>query len=62
MLLTEARAGRVVEVSTNGRTVWEWVQEPYGNSQVPVVSKGKRYALTDAEVSDWPCSPKMPGK
>jgi hypothetical protein len=57
MLLTEARAGRVVEVSPNGRTVWEWVQEPYSNSQVPVVSKGTRYNLTDADVADWPCSP-----
>lgn len=57
MLLTEARAGRVVEVGPDGRTVWEWVQESYDDSQVPVISKGTRYSLTDADVADWPCSP-----
>jgi hypothetical protein len=57
MLLTEARAGRVVEVAPDGRTVWEWIQEPYSDSQVPVVSKATRYDLTRRDVADWPCSP-----
>jgi hypothetical protein len=57
MLLTESMAGRVVEVTPDGRTAWEWVQESYNGTQVPVVTKGTRYDLRKSEVAKWPCSP-----
>lgn len=57
MLLTEAQAGRVVEVAPDGTTVWEWVMPPYRESRVPEVSEATRYTLTADEVASWPCSP-----
>lgn len=57
LLLTEAEAGRVVEVSPEGRTVWEWIVEPYSDDRIPFVSEGRRVDLTPAEVASWPCSP-----
>jgi hypothetical protein len=56
MLLTESMAGRVVEVAPDGRTVWEWVHEPYENSKVPAVTKASRHDLTVDEVASWACS------
>ncbi len=56
MLLTEAQAGRVVEVSPDGQTIWEWVQPSYNNSKVPVVTKAVRHDLTREEVAAWPCA------
>lgn len=56
MLLTEAQAGRAVEVDPDGRTVWEWVQPSYNNSKVPVVTKAVRHDLTREEVAAWPCA------
>lgn len=50
MLLAETRAGRVVEVDSNGRTVWELV-EP-GSS----ITKATRVDLTREQVASWPCS------
>lgn len=57
LLLTESVAGRVVEVDPAGRTVWEWVAEPYSDSTVAWVQEGTRYELTESQVSGWPCSP-----
>lgn len=57
LLLTEARAGRIVEVSPEGETVWEWVSPPYDSSFVPEVPEGTRYPLTRDSVADWPCHP-----
>lgn len=57
ILLTEANAGRVVEVTPKGRTVWEWVQAAHGEGEVPVVTKGTRYDLTRKDVFSWACSP-----
>ncbi len=56
MLLTEARAGRVVEVDTSGRTVWEWVHRSTSGSKVPIVTKSSRHKLTQEDVASWPCS------
>jgi hypothetical protein len=56
MLLTEARSGRVVEVTADGRTVWEWIHEPYSDSLVPLVTKATRVDVTREEVASWPCS------
>jgi hypothetical protein len=58
MLLTEANAGRVVEVTSSGRTVWEWIKAPYEEGQVPVVTKGARYDLSRDDVAAWSCSNK----
>ena len=56
MLLTEAAAGRIVEVAPDGSTVWEWIHKPFGKSKVPKVTKGTRYDLTKEQVASWPCS------
>jgi hypothetical protein len=55
MLLTEAEAGRAVEVSPEGELVWEWIHESY-DSKVPSVTEATRYNLTKEEVASWPCS------
>lgn len=56
LLLTESQAGRVVEVSPDGRTVWEWIAEPYKRGTVAEVTEGTRYSLSEEEVDRWPCS------
>jgi hypothetical protein len=56
MLLVEARAGRVVEVDSTGRTVWEWVKDAEGRSQVAEVLGGTRHDLTPEEVDAWSCA------
>lgn len=56
LLLTESAAGRVVEVTPEGRTAWEWVVEPYGEDRTPFVSKAVRVDLTPEDVASWPCS------
>jgi hypothetical protein len=56
MLLTESSAGRVAEVTPNGRTVWEWVHAPYEESNVPAVTKAARHDLTREDIATWPCS------
>ena len=55
LLITELRAGRVFEVDPAGRTVWQWVQEPYDDELVPEVLEGTRYDLSAANVGKWPC-------
>jgi len=57
LLLTEAAVGRVVEVAPDGRTLWEWVAEPYNRALVPNVTKATRVEVTREEVASWPCSP-----
>lgn len=56
MLLTESAAGRVVEVTPDGRTVWDWVVDPYDGDRVPYVSTGLRVDLEDVQLDSWPCS------
>jgi len=60
MLLTESRAGRIVEVTPNGETVWEWIHAPYDENHVPNVTEGSRYDLTEQDIAAWICSPKTP--
>lgn len=55
-LLTESNAGRALEVTPEGRTVWEWIHEPHSASQVPFVTSADRYALPQEEVASWSCS------
>lgn len=62
LLLTEARAGRIMEVTPGGRTVWQWLSPPYDSTHVPEVSEGTRYDLTPRAVAAWPCSPDSTGE
>lgn len=55
MLLTEGTAGRVVEVDSAGRTVWEWVHPGYDEAKTPEISEGTRYDLGVDNVAAWPC-------
>lgn len=55
MLLTESEAARVVEVSSSGDVVWEWIQKPH-NSKVPSVTEATRVDLSREQVASWPCS------
>lgn len=54
-LLVEQMAGRIVEVDSSGRTVWEWINEPYDGTFVAEVPHAKRYNLTENEVRAWSC-------
>lgn len=56
LLLTQSRAGRVIEVTARGDIVWEWVTSPYSDSKTVEVPEGTRYDLTLADVASWPCS------
>ena len=56
LLLTETKAGRIVEVAPDGRTMWEWVVQPYNESKVSRISQAVRHDLTSADVAAWPCS------
>jgi hypothetical protein len=56
MLLVEALAGRVVEVDSTGRTVWEWVKEPEQESKVAEVLGGTRVDPKKEDVRAWTCS------
>jgi len=55
-LITEVRAGRVFEIDSNGKLLWEWYQQPYNDTLVPEVMEGRRYMLTEAEIAQWKCS------
>lgn len=57
LLLTEARAGRVLEVTPAGRTVWQWLAPPHDSTHIFEVGEGTRYDLDPAAVTRWPCSP-----
>lgn len=61
LLLAEARAGRLLEVTSDGRMVWEWVAEPYSETRAPDVLEGTRYAIAPEQVASWECSPSGPG-
>lgn len=56
LLLTEARAGRIVEVAPDGSTVWEWFGEPHGEERTAEITEGTRYGITLQDVASWPCS------
>jgi hypothetical protein len=57
ILITEAWAGRVFEVDpTTGKTVWEWIHEPYSEDPplVAEVLQGTRYDISPETVKSWP--------
>ena len=53
-LITESTAGRVFEVDENGRTVWEWGQDPHGDGTVSEVLEARQYPVSRARVEAWP--------
>jgi hypothetical protein len=57
MLLTESLPGRIVEVTPDGQTVWEWVSEPYNAARTPWVTGSERYPMRLETAVSWPCSP-----
>jgi hypothetical protein len=52
LLLTEAQAGRVVEIDSTGDVLWEWIHEPTG-AEVPQILDGARYPFTPKQVKAW---------
>lgn len=53
MLLTEARAGRALEVTAGGEPVWEWVIEHFDADHVPEVMEATRYPITPRQAAAW---------
>lgn len=58
LLIVEARAGRVFEVTAEGTTVWQWIHQRYDKKRVAEVLEGTRYPFSPEQVSAWPCPPK----
>ena len=56
MLLAETESGRVVEVDSTGRTVWEWVHPSYDEPRVPEIRQAVRHDLSLKDVAVWPCT------
>ncbi|MFC1597319.1 arylsulfotransferase family protein [Planctomycetota bacterium] len=57
LLITEATAGRALEVDSEGRLLWEWINEPYNDKYVAEVMEATRYNLTAEQVSTWAKAP-----
>ncbi|MGV6849200.1 MAG: arylsulfotransferase family protein [Marinibacterium sp.] len=55
LLLTEARAGRALEVDAQGVPVWEWGMDRYSAHEVPEVMEATRYPLSAEDVAAWTC-------
>ena len=55
LLITETKAGRVFEITSEGQLVWEWINAPTEQQQVAEVMEGTRYALTPKDVASWSC-------
>lgn len=53
-LITEARSGRVFEVSPDGEVVWEYINR-YDEDSVLILNGARRYAEEYFTVSDWSC-------
>ena len=45
MLITEAWAGRVFEINTEGEVVWRWISPRWNKDKVPEMLDGIRYGL-----------------
>lgn len=55
-LVSELHGGRVFEISALGELVWEWLQQPYSDTQIAEVQEGSRYQLDRASVAAWDCA------
>jgi hypothetical protein len=54
-LITEDSAGRVFEIDSSGRTVWQWTSDPFNAEFVAEVSSGTRYPISAQTVAGWRC-------
>lgn len=54
LLITQAQAGRVLEVTEPGEIVWELINR-YDDERVAVVTEATRYPPSYFEVEDWTC-------
>lgn len=54
LLIVEANAGRVVEVTPGGEIVWEYVNR-FDERDVAVVYQAQRYAESSFAITDWTC-------
>ena len=58
-LLTEAQTGRVIEISNEGKIVWEWLNHRYDILDavyVPEVLEASRYMqLSNDDIKQWAC-------
>jgi hypothetical protein len=54
ILITQAQAGRVLEVTDAGEIVWEFINR-YDDERVAVVTEAIRYPSSHFEVEDWTC-------
>ena len=54
LLMAETKTGRLLEVDSSGRSVWEWVHPAY-DGMVSEVTRVTRHDLTGREVADWKC-------
>ena len=55
-LITEANAGRLLEINEQRDVVWQWVHEPYKEKYVAEVLEGTRYDISAAQIKNWACS------
>lgn len=55
LLITEAQAGRLLEVDPSGDVVWELINR-YDEDEVAVVSQATRYPPDYFEVEEWVCT------
>jgi hypothetical protein len=55
ILITESNAGRIIEVDTDGRIVWEYINR-YSEDEVCRVGNAIRYPLNYFTVENWSCN------
>lgn len=55
-LLTLAREGRALEVTDDGKTVWEWVAPATAAGYVPEVMEATRYDISPEVIAGWTCA------
>jgi hypothetical protein len=41
--ITEAQAGRVFEINTNGKVLWDWIRPHWDEYNILEISEGIRY-------------------
>ena len=54
LMITEFQAGRVFEVDTSGKTIWEYINR-FDDTQVVEVTEGRAYPASYFDVTDWSC-------
>ena len=58
ILITEPKAGRIIEISPGGDVVWSWVKKGWDDKWVPEVMEGSRYPRSYATFSTDACQEK----